>query len=441
MTLFPGLEVRRAAAFALLLILGHASAAHGQVGPPRDVRLVVGRGRAFVAERRTIVFRQREQEVAIDDMPAGVDDASFVLRGVRSGIRLLEWSRPAAGPSDASRSPSVSTSDAVIVWRRPADAAFARRPGASAMRCRLDAETTGEKEVEITYLLDGLSWSADYSLLVRGGATSENEVVSIDLSGQVLLSNATSRAFRHARVTLVDEALQGKAAQPSAPGFLVLEEENPLGDLWRPPTGRGEAGQVFELGEVREIPAGEHVRVQIALAARRRAERLYTLRRDALPGRAEGGGYPLALQFVLPNTRETGLGRALPPGWVTVWVGSLRSQMRQRAWFNAVPAGGVVRIDFGVSEKVWATRDASPRLRVGERVYEQTLETAVENPLGAEVEVEVEQEPPPAVSWSVLRSNHRPVLEGRLIRFRAPVPGGGRERFSCTVSYQEPPAY
>ncbi len=65
------------------------------------------------------------------------------------------------------------------------------------LRWLLSAAQSGEQQVELTYLTGGMSWTADYILLLN------NDKNALDLNGWVTLTNTSGASFQDAQVKLI----------------------------------------------------------------------------------------------------------------------------------------------------------------------------------------------------------------------------------------------
>ncbi len=74
----------------------------------------------------------------------------------------------------------------------------------------MDAEQAGEHDTAVTYLTNGLSWQADYVLLLNEDST------AFDLNGWVTLDNRSGASYEDAMLKLVAGDIN-KVAEPSTP--------------------------------------------------------------------------------------------------------------------------------------------------------------------------------------------------------------------------------
>src|SRR6185369_8128187 len=65
------------------------------------------------------------------------------------------------------------------------------------LRWLLQTATAGKQQVELTYLTGGMSWTADYTVLL------DTDNTKLDLNGWVTLSNTSGASFKDAQVKLV----------------------------------------------------------------------------------------------------------------------------------------------------------------------------------------------------------------------------------------------
>lgn len=178
----------------------------------------------------------------------------------------------------------------------------------------LDAASAGRRELGLSYLSNGLGWSADYVAMfdeARG---------TIDVQGWVTLTNDSGTTFTNARTLLVAGQV-GQVSQGYNPGYPRGRGASSPGGI-RPGT---ESGSREALGDFYLYPID--ARTTIANAQQKqvsfldvsgaRASRGYDFRNAWLTSMDEAVSAASVLRF--SSARQGGLGDALPAGTVRVY--------------------------------------------------------------------------------------------------------------------------
>jgi len=128
------------------------------------------------------------------------------------------------------------------------------------------AEKAGRQDIEVTYLTGGMSWAADYVLLL------DKDEGAIDLDGWISLSNTSGATFQDALLKLIAGDLQRlqelgyaadaleaeKAAMPTAAPVEQREFfEYHLYEIPRPVTVRDNESKQIEFVSAAGVPAGK----------------------------------------------------------------------------------------------------------------------------------------------------------------------------------------
>lgn len=428
----PAAGVRRG---LLLLLAASAAAVAATVAPPpRETSLAIGPTWAVVRDEVDVTFAREQEEVEFA-IPVEADLSTLSITDARGSVRLLSWRRlPAATPSTA---PLAAWGDEQGYHLSRSEAA----PPGGRVRCLLETAQVRSRPLDVVYGVTGVSWRAHYEISIRGDVANYLEPMSLDLAGRVTLSNGTTRAFAPAHVLLVGEDPRAPdRVQRSArdPGILMLDDESPLADIWR---GRPQAPPVpyqYPLSEPVNLPALSEVSVPVVNAQRTPAERLYVMNADEFDVDAPGPWRPLTRLLTFRNDPAAGMGQALPPGPVLIYLGGVRGALYQQARLRHTAANGEIRIDLGRTEGVTGVRRSQGRETSSAGFREQTVEIQVANALPSPVRVEVVERPPVPLAWAVTRSSKPYELLARRLRYSVEVEGRSEQTISYTVRLTEP---
>ncbi len=378
-----------------------------------EVRLSIGPRWTVVRETRIVDLKEGEQEWVLEDLPAEADLSSLLIRSPRVPVELTDWERVEARDAPpnpgADASLSVSGDGSVAAWRPAAGRGAPSAAGPTpALRCRIRSPAARQQfPLEVIYRVRGIRWTALYQVAVRGEQAEEKEPVAVDLHGMARIENGTSRSFARAQVRLVGERGTGQAAAPDEPGFLMVDEESPLADLWKAVSGpkRKETEYEYEVPSPVDLPARSRVEASLVRTVRTPADRHYAMvAEDFPPGWGDKDG-PLRKVIVFRNVRANQMGRALPPGPVRVYLAGLRTHQLQEGWFDRTPANGEVRVDLGLADDVRGKRITGLKSDVVAGFVEQDFSMTVRNARGSAIVVDVDEKPPVVLQWDLLRSS------------------------------------
>jgi hypothetical protein len=216
----------------------------------------------------------------------------------------------------------------VIAVRRDKvrDMRFSQLPGGlltrPTLRWVLDSTASGEQELELTYLAGGITWTADYVLLVAEG----NDL--LDASGMVTFNNSSSASFENAQVKLI----AGEVHRIPAPApMAMMDEAVPMRAARLPGGGAPKVAQrefsdykLYEIARPVSLGANEQKQVEFiqkpGIAARleyRATSHLYWHpKAEFAPNDTQTLDISQFLEF---ETDERGIDAALPAGRVRIY--------------------------------------------------------------------------------------------------------------------------
>ena len=255
--------------------------------------------------------------------------------------------------------------------------------------------------------------------------------------GVARIMNASARSFAGAQLRLVGRGRSGESTR-SEPGFVMVDDSNPLADLWRRHEDEPSAFFEYAIPGRAEIAAHAETAVPLVNSARQPADRVYRMDAADLPVAGRQQSRPLRKFLVLHNAASYGLGMALPPGSAEIFIGGTRSLIFQTARFAHTPAGGDVLIDLGSAENVLGSRQDLGRETDTPDSYKASYDLIVENRLASPVSVEILETPPTALAWQMIRAKSTYDVRGRQIIFKTRVAGKNTERVDYTIRVTQP---
>lgn len=313
------------------------------------------------------------------------------------------------------------------------------------LRWLLESATGGDQQVELTYLTGGVSWTADYNLLL---ATDNH---SLDLNGWVTLSNTSGTAYRDAQVKLIagdvnrlpeaqvrsDMVMEAMAAPAPTQAVAQREfSEYKLYEIARPVTvGNNETKQV-------EFVNGTGIAANTFFVY-------------------EGGGPfygyygPISDQYYgqmgitdvqnyleFSTGEESGLGADLPAGRVRVYQEDIdgAALLIGENSIDHTPSGEDIQIYLGNAFDLVGERTQTNFQIISRNVIEETFEIRLRNRKDdAAVEIRVPEHLYRWSNWEILNASMEfTKVDSATIEFRPQVEPGGETVITYTVRYTFP---
>ncbi len=284
----------------------------------------------------------------------------------------------------------------------------------------------GPQRVEASYLTGGLTWRADYVLVLGPGEE------RADLTGWVTIDNKSGASYPSAALKLVAGDVN-RAADPRRDGR-VLEVAAKAATA---PAGSREfaAEEFFEYHlytlDGRTTLKDSQTKQLALLAATDVPVRTELVYYGAEAYYRSSFGMPISSQKVavlleLRNRQADRLGIPLPRGKVRVYKAdrSGSQQLVGEDWIDHTPKDERVRIRLGNAFDVVGERQQKEWRKLGSGLYEVEWEVTLRNHKGEPRTVTV-IEPVPG-DWQLLQSTHAgETVEAHTLRFRVPVAKGG----------------
>lgn len=476
-----------AAALGALAVLSSPApaAAQDSAAPAQDsVSLTIyNQGTALVQDRRTFTLAQGVGTLDFTDVAAGIDPTSVSFNALTDpqGTVVLEQNyiydlvdTSALLNRYIDQTIEVMTTDGttyrgvllsgrgelilreesgrvlVIAREQVRDIRFPELPGGlitrPTLRWLLDSTAGGEQQVELTYLTSGMSWTADYILLLASGNT------SLDLNGWVTLNNTSGAAYRDAQVKLVAGDINRLPQPQMAPDVITMEA------MAAAPAGRGVEQrefyeyQLYEINRPVTVGSNETKQVEFVTGADIAANTFYVYE-----GAGPFYGYygPISDQYYMQQGitdvqnylefstgEESGLGADLPAGRVRVYQQDIdgAALLIGENTINHTPEGESVRLYLGNAFDLVGERRQTDFRTLSRSVIEETFEIRLRNRKDdATVEIRVPEHLYRWSDWEIVSASQEFTrLDSATIEFRARVEPGAEVVITYTVRYTFP---
>jgi hypothetical protein len=399
--------------------------------PPRAELTVYNQGFGLVKEVRVLNLRRGRQSVAITDVASGIEPTSVGFHSLSSssGFRvheqnyqydlistdailsksvgqrvrfersfgghkemlegtLLNGPKSGSGDSFEQANPDnhglvIRTIDGRIIMDPGGDIEVEQIPagliGEPTLLWEVESETAHVDNVELSYITNGLSWSADYVLSLDGFGRA-------DLQGWVSIDNKSGATWKDATLKLlagdvhrINEAMpvassEAKAISAFARRSTGFEEESlfeyHLYTLQRPATVRNNETKQLSLLTGHNIPIRKRLIV------------------DSIGGRycpSEGeigtGAVMPQVRLEFRNDKASGLGMPLPKGKIMVTQRDKSGSVQLLGEDNIghTPKNELVSIDVGKSFDVVSFRRRLAFKHLGPQEYREEFEVELRN--------------------------------------------------------------
>ncbi len=436
--------------------------------PPTEIT-VYNQGFGLVKEARALTLKKGRQTVGVEDVAAQIDPSSVSIRSLLApdALTVLEQNYqydligPASilakavgerirvvGPKETVEGVLISspgqnggglvlrTDDGRIVLDPQGQITLAKVPDGLITRPTLlwdvESDRDGVQNVELSYITQGLSWTADYVLTLDGAGKAA-------IQGWVTMNNQSGTTYRDARLKLlagdVNQAPRGMPGGAPAPmmDFAMAKRafreeslfEYHLYTLQRPSTIANK--ETKQLG----LLSGDNVPVvkRLVVDATRDAGRFY-------PSEGEVGTGDLApqvrIEFV--NDEKSGLGIPLPAGRFRLYQRDAggSTQLLGEDRIDHTPRDERVSLVVGRAFDVRATRLRTGFQRLGPQATRETFSIELRNRKEVPQTVEVIERP--WGDWKVTeRSGPFTKLDANSIRFDVPLAAGETRKVTYTV--------
>jgi len=312
------------------------------------------------------------------------------------------------------------------------------------LRWLLNANTAGENQVELTYLTGGMSWTADYNLLL---ATDNSQ---LDLNGWITLNNNSGTSYTDALLKLVAgdvNRLPDMNTRAVADDMDMVFMAEAAG---APPVEQREffEYQLYEIGRPVSVGNNETKQVEFVSGANVPATTFYVYNaspafypygpmNDQFYGQTGVTDVQNYLEFTTDS--ENGLGADLPAGRVRVYQQDIdgAALLIGENRIDHTPEGEDVQIYLGNAFDLVGERIQTNYVQLAPNVVEETYQITLRNRKDDEaVQIRVPETMFRWTNWEIL-SNDLPFesINSNTIEFRVDVPAGGEVSFSYTVRY------
>jgi hypothetical protein len=468
-----GLSVLLFGALTAAALVGEARAQESRLGAEERTALemtVYGGGMALVRDRRAAVLKQGGNRLAFEGVSRQMIPSSAVLRP-GTGVRVAEIdydfdlltpeallrrsvgrevevvrTHPTTGEDTVETATLLGAEGGVVLRYRdrveigmPGRLVFKDLPDdlrpLPALVAGLESDAAGRRDLELSYLTNGLSWQADYAIELDEAAG------RLDIAGRATLTNVSGTDYREASVGLIAGQVNRVSQPAPRPQYRAMEmvaampadaagmpEREAVGDL-----------HLYRLDRPVTIDDRQTKQVALLAAAGVPFTREYVSEAGTqVFGRQRGEPRPTHPQVVLrfDNAEADGPGIPLPAGTARVFTGDSTGALRLLGedQLDNTPVGGTVKLTPGEAFDITVKRRQTDFVREGlsDGVFESAYQLEIDNAKDVDVTVKLVEIVPG--DWKVLEESapHERESAERLV-WRIAVPANGAAEMTYRV--------
>lgn len=315
---------------------------------------------------------------------------------------------------------------------------------------KLKSSKSGEHTGEISYLTGGLSWNADYVLVI------DKDDAKGDLNAWVTVSNNSGATYKDAKLKLVAGDVHRAPVPMAAP--MLAGAMYKTRNMAMEADGMSEKSffeyHLYSLGRLTTLADNSSKQVEMASAANVPVRKLFSYDGAAGfvnwnyygdsgywdPGYGMGGSNKkVSVLFELENKKQNNLGIPLPKGRVRVYKkdddGSL--QLAGEDAIDHTPKDEKVRVKMGEAfDVVGERRRVNFNSDMKGRKFEETFEIKLRNHKESDATVTVVEHLYRWTNWKIVDASGKWVKkDAQTIEFETPVKKDGESIVTYTVRY------
>jgi hypothetical protein len=307
---------------------------------------------------------------------------------------------------------------------------------------------TGAQDVELTYLAGGISWTADYNVLLGTG-----DANTLDINGWVTLTNNSGTAYNDAQLKLVAGDVN-RVVDNVARRDVFVEEMMMAAPASVPQVEQRDLFEykLYEVGRTVTVGNNETKQVEFVTGTNVPATTYYVYNGgEAFYGyyspiveRTYGVYTQTTVQTYLEfdTSEENGVGADLPAGRIRVYQQDVdgAALLIGENRINHTPKGETIDIFLGNAFDLVGERVQSDFRMVTENVIQETIEIKIRNRKENEsVEVRIPENLYRWSNWEILDATADYTrTSASSIEFRVDVPAGEEVVLTYTVQYSWP---
>ena len=294
-------------------------------------------------------------------------------------------------------------------------------------------QATRPQRVEASYLTGGITWKADYVMVIDAADTLS------DLTGWVTIDNKSGATYRNAALKLVAGDVNRAQDRRRDARVLEMAAKSVAADASREFQSEGFFEYHLYTLDGRTTVKDNQTKQLSLMAAAEVPVVKHLMYYGAQDYYRNAWGMPISNQKVavyleIKNSKENRLGIPLPKGKIRVYKAD-RSGSQQfigEDWIDHTPKDERVKIKMGDAFDVVGSRTQKDWKKIASNLYEVEWEISLRNHKKEDVMVQV-VEPMPG-DWDILRATHpHEKPQAFTARWKMPVPKEGEAKLSYRI--------
>lgn len=314
------------------------------------------------------------------------------------------------------------------------------------LRWILESANSGDQTLELTYLADGMRWTADYNLLLAGSNDELNFI------GWVTLTNESGTGFTDAQVKLIAGDVQRIQPEHDAP----VMEAAPVMYRMAAKTAPVEQREMFEYqlyeiarrvslenNETKQVEFLQKAGVPARITYQTTLNSYWQYGRAPMIHQHDSGGAPSQMEVYLSfSTGKDGLDADMPAGRMRVFQNDSdgAAVLIGESHISHTPNGEPVRVLLGRAFDLVYERKQTAFAFARQSEVTESFEISLRNRKdSAAVEIDVHERLFRWANWEIVSASHRHTQTGAAtIQFTVSVPPREEVIVKYTVRYKFP---
>jgi hypothetical protein len=281
----------------------------------------------------------------------------------------------------------------------------------------------GKSSVELSYLTSGMSWNAQYVLVL-----SEDES-KLNLNSWVSITNQSGATFNNAKLKLVAGDINRARSNEPQPVYMTAKRY----DSNQEQAFEGRSFfeyHIYDLKRKTTLANNEKKQIAFISAANIGATKIYRFS-SYLYEEKEKENVEVEINF--ENNKQNNLGVPLPAGKVRLFKKDKESlELIGEDMINHTPKDEKIKLKVGKAFDVLATAKNLKREKISSDVDELTRAVTIFNHKDKSITVEVEQKL--AGNWQLISTDFDFVkTDANTALFKIPVPANGKTKLGMTI--------
>ena len=285
------------------------------------------------------------------------------------------------------------------------------------------SKSEGENTVELSYLTSGMSWNAQYVLVL---SEDENK---LNLNSWVSITNQSGATFKNAKLKLVAGDIN--RARTNVPQPVYMTAKNYETNQEQAFEGRSFFEyHIYDLKRKTTLANNEKKQIAFISAGNIAANKIYRFS-SYLYEKKEKNNVEVVIKF--ENDKQNNLGIPLPAGKVRIFKKDKESlELIGEDMINHTPENEPIKLKVGKAFDILATVKNLKREKISNDVTELTREVTIFNHKDKSITVEVEQKF--SGNWQLISSDFDYVkTDANTALFIIPVQANGKTGLGMTI--------